>query len=178
MSAEPSIFEDPIQLRIMNRPRGRGSASSRIIASARATAGRGVGMTATSIPSLSQRSQLIVSPSNTSGGISRSNSLSSPPVTNPTNRSGDSSSDGTINSVHELCTGILNKMNGFDNRLKAMEEKQLKLSDAIKELHDTMKKMSKESFAIKGTPYEVSLIFLEVRPKLILIIAIVVHRHH
>lgn len=139
----------------MNRPRGRGSASSRIIASARAIAGRGVGMTATSIPSLNQRSQLIVSPSNTSGGISR---VSSPPVTNPTNpRSSDSSSDCTINSVHELCKGILNKMNGFDHRLKEMEDKQLKLSDAIKELHGMMKKMSKESFAIKGTPYEVRL---------------------
>ena len=141
MSAEPSNFEDLIQLRIMNRPRGRGSASSRIIASARAIAGRGVGMTATSIPSLNQRSQLIVSPSNMSGGISRSNSVSSPPVTNPTNlRSSDSSGDCTINSVHELCKGILNKMNGFDHRLKEMEEKQLKLSDAIKELHGMMKK--------------------------------------
>ena len=80
--------------------------------------------------------------------------MSSLPVTLPGNRQ-NASSDDTINSVHELCKGILSKMNGFDHRLKEMEDKQLKLSDAIKELHDMMKKMSKDSFVIKGTPYEV-----------------------
>lgn len=142
----------------MNATRGRGSASSRIIASARAaTAGHGVGMTATSIPSLNVRSQSS-SRTITSGGVgrqvttSRSNSVSSIPVTNP-----DNGQNATINSVYELCNGILSKMNGFDDRLKQMEDKQLKISDAIKELHDMIKKMSKASFAIKGTPYEVRL---------------------
>ena len=50
---------------------------------------------------------------------------------------------------------ILSKMNGFDGRLRAIEDKQLKLSDAIKELNDMVKKLSKESFTIKGTPCEV-----------------------
>ena len=43
-------------------------------------------------------------------------------------------------------------MNGFDSHLRAIEDKQLKLSDAI---NDMVKKLSKESFTIKGTPREV-----------------------
>ena len=42
-------------------------------------------------------------------------------------------------------------MNGLEGRLKGIEDKQLKLSDAVKELNDMMK-LSKESFTIKGTP--------------------------
>ena len=75
-------------------------------------------------------------------------------TTSPSKYNAASSDDITINSVHELCKGILNKMNGFDHWLKAMEDKQLKLSDALKELHDN-NMMSKESFSIKETPYKV-----------------------
>ena len=53
----------------------------------------------------------------------------------------------------------MSKMNGFDGRLRAIEDKQLKLSDAIKELNDIVKKLSKESFTIKGTPSEVIQLF-------------------
>ena len=45
--------------------------------------------------------------------------------------------------------------------LKAIEDKQLKLSDAIKELNDMIKKLSKESFTIKGTLHEVSHLFFD-----------------
>ena len=40
----------------------------------------------------------------------------------------------SINGVHELCRGILSKMNGFDGRLIAIEDKLLKSSDARGEL--------------------------------------------
>ena len=44
----------------------------------------------------------------------------------------------------------------FDGRLKGIEDKQARLSDALKELNEMMKKFTKESFVIKGTPREAS----------------------
>ena len=140
----------------MRRTRGsaRGSASSRIVARARAIVSHGSSMTATSLP---QRSQSITtisrSPQDLTSGSGGSNDI---PSTPPTSQPGHGTGQITINTIHELCRGMLSKMNGFDSRLKAIEEKQLKLSDALKELHDMTKKLSKESFTIKGTHREVA----------------------
>ena len=43
----------------------------------------------------------------------------------------------------------------IERRVLSIEEKQAKLSDTLKELHILMKKHIKDSFAIKGSSFEV-----------------------
>ena len=125
-------------------------------------------MTATSLPQQSRSITPSLRPSQelTSGGSNDTppTLLTSQPGLQPGHGTGvpNSGQNITINTIHELCRGMLSKMNGFDSRLKAIEEKQLKLSDAMKELHDMTKKLSKESFTIKGTHREVNNIILVV----------------
>ena len=55
--------------------------------------------------------------------------------------------------IYDVCKGVMGQLRGFDGRLKAIEDKQARLSDAFKELNEMMKTFPKESF---GSPREVS----------------------
>lgn len=92
-------------------------------------------MTTMSLPGITPRSQaeLPSTGANTDGRVTPNNA-----ITNSENGSGgdnlqNGSSDQVMNNgIFEVCKGILNKMNGLEGRLKDIEDKQLKLSDAVK----------------------------------------------
>ena len=65
----------------------------------------------------------------------------------------------TISNVYEICKGVMGQLKVINGRLKKIEDEQIKLSDTVKELNDMIKKTTKESYAIKGTPREVSCLF-------------------
>ena len=150
--------------------RGRGSASARVQARARAMTGAKGGstvatssgvMTATSLPSLVDRSRNVTTYTTATTPVHpRTNEMvpttSATTLTNTGRSGGMSGGEVTMAHVHELCKGLIAQIKVIDGCLKGIDEKQSKLSDAVKELNDMMKKYTKESFAIKGTPREVS----------------------
>ena len=60
-----------------------------------------------------------------------------------------------LNSIMRLCKFMQEKSISIERRVLSIEEKQAKLSDTLKELHVLMKKHIKDSFAIKGSSFEV-----------------------
>ena len=61
----------------------------------------------------------------------------------------------TVNSILSMCKGHRDQMNRIEQRILGLEKKQDKLSDTLKEITDLIKKLKKDSFSIKGSPYEV-----------------------
>ena len=53
------------------------------------------------------------------------------------------------------CRGIQEHVKRVEQRVVAMEKKQDKMSDTLKDILDLLKKLRKESFSIKGSSYEV-----------------------
>ena len=60
-----------------------------------------------------------------------------------------------VSSILRMSRGFQDQMNRIDQRLLGLEKKQDKLSDTLKEINDLVKKIKKDSFCIKGSPYEV-----------------------
>ena len=60
-----------------------------------------------------------------------------------------------VSSILRMSRGFQDQMNKIDQRLLGLEKKQDKLSDTLKEINDLVKKIKKDSFCIKGSPYEV-----------------------
>ena len=76
------------------------------------------------------------------------------------NESTDSDS-GDINaavaSIQNFSKKFQNQMNRMEQRLVGVEKKQDGLSQALKDISDLIKALKKDSFGIKGSPYEVKL---------------------
>ena len=60
----------------------------------------------------------------------------------------------TLEKVYEECR-TNEKMRGLDGRLRMIDDRTIKLSSTLKELHDLLKKHCKSSFVIKGSAFEV-----------------------
>lgn len=89
----------------------------------------------------------------------------SPPVERGSNGSTASSrsetpaslSDGvTLEGVYNLCKDISALIQTMDTRLRAVEDRSHRVTTAVKELNDYIKKYCKSSFSVKGSQYEVS----------------------
>ena len=61
-----------------------------------------------------------------------------------------------ISSMNSICRGIQNQIKKVDHRMLVMEKKQDMLADALKDIKDLLNKIKKDSFSIKGSPFEVS----------------------
>lgn len=60
-----------------------------------------------------------------------------------------------VNNSVETSGEIRDSMRNVQARIQSLEDKTVKLTTAIKELSDLMKKHCKSSFTIKGSTYEV-----------------------
>ena len=101
--------------------------------------------TATSLP--------VRSAANTDETVTLTNTISG-----SANTSSGTSAPGGANTMDESegSRYLIDMMKSVDERVRSLETKTVKLTAAIKELNDIMKKHCKNSFAIKGSPYEVS----------------------
>ena len=119
------------------------------------------------------QASMLPSHSSASSGVSQSNGFGGNQATN--SGSGTSSSNSTviiqqlgepsevdsgetgsaIGSVRVYCRGIQEHVKRVEQRVVAMEKKQDKMSDTLKDILDLLKKLRKESFSIKGSSYEV-----------------------
>lgn len=62
---------------------------------------------------------------------------------------------GASGSFYVLCRSMQEQMKRVEQRLVMVEKKQDKLSDTLKDILGLVKQFKKESFSIKGSPYEV-----------------------
>ena len=91
----------------------------------------------------------------TGGGV-----LSPGHTTNQSLHSGDFESDdltSVVKSVYSMCKSTNDQCRRIELKLKGVEQNQVKLTAALKELTDLMKKQEKNSFTIKGSPFEVNM---------------------
>ena len=77
-------------------------------------------------------------------------------ISGSANTSSGTSAPGDTMDESEGSRYLIDMMKSVDERVRSLETKTVKLTAAIKELNDIMKKHCKNSFAIKGSPYEVS----------------------
>ena len=60
-----------------------------------------------------------------------------------------------ICSVNSICRGIQDQIKKVDHRMLVIEKKQDMLADALNDIKDLLNKIKKDSFSIKGSPFEV-----------------------
>ena len=71
----------------------------------------------------------------------------------------DDSDSGDINaavaSILNLSRNLVDQMNRIEKKMVGLENKQDGLSQTLKDISDLIKGLKKDSFSIKGSPYEV-----------------------
>ena len=65
----------------------------------------------------------------------------------------------TLEGVFDLCKDMSTLIRTMDARLRSVEDRSLRVTSAVKELNEYIKKYCKGTFTVKGSQYEVSASF-------------------